>query len=48
MDTTESREPDRQSFIQFPKSNEENRSNGERWHLLGTRVPQTEISTFVR
>ena len=46
MDTTESYEPDRQSFIQFPKSNEENRSNGERWHLLGTRVPQTEIVYF--
>ena len=34
------------SFIQFPKSDEENRSNGERWHLLGTCAPQTEIVYF--
>lgn len=46
MDTTESREPERESFIQFPKPDEENRSNGDRWHLLGTRVPQAEIVYF--
>ena len=46
MDTTESHEPDRQSFIQFSKSDEENLSNGERWHLLGTHVSQTEIVYF--
>ena len=46
MDTPESREPDRQSFIQFPKSDEGNRSNGERWHLLGTRVLQIYIVYF--
>ena len=46
MDTPESREPERESFIHFPKHGEENRSNGERLHLLGTRVPQAEIVYF--
>ena len=46
MDTTESREPESESFIHFPKHDEENRSNGKRWHLLGTRVPQAEIVYF--
>ena len=39
MDTAESRKAERESFIQFPKHDEENLSNGERCHLLGTRVP---------
>ena len=46
MDTTESREPVRELFIQFPKPDEENRSNCERWHLLGNRVPQAKIVYF--
>ena len=47
MESPESLEPERESFIQFPKpSEEENRSNGDKWHLLGTRVPQAEIVYF--
>ena len=46
MDTNDSPVPQRESFIQFPKPDKENRSNGERWHLLGTRVPQAEIVYF--
>ena len=46
MDTTDSHVPERESFIQFPKPDEENRSNGERWHLLGTRDSQAEIVYF--
>ena len=46
MDTPESHEPERETFIHFPKPDVENRSNGERWHLLGTRVPQAEIVYF--
>ena len=46
MDTNDSPVPERESFIQFPKPDEENRSNGERWHLLGTPVPQAEIVYF--
>lgn len=46
MDTTESHEPERDAFIELPKPDEESHSNGERWHLLGTRVPQAEIVYF--
>ena len=46
MDTTESREPERESFILFLKHDKEIRSNGEKWHLLGIRVPQAEIVYF--
>ena len=30
----------------FPKSDSETRSTEEMWHLLGTRVPKTEIVYF--
>ncbi len=46
MNATESRE--RKTFIHFPKADDENKSNGERWHLLGTRVPQAEIVYFAK
>ena len=46
MDTNDSPEPEREFFIQFPKPHKENRSNGERWHLLVNRVPQAEIVYF--
>lgn len=37
--------PERESFIHLPHE-EESGSNGEKWHLLGTRVPQAEIVYF--
>ena len=46
MESEESLEPERESFIHFPKPSEESHSSGERWHLLGTRVPQAEIVYF--
>ena len=48
MDSFRSSETERESFIQFPKPDKENRSNGERWHLLGTRVPQADIVYFCK
>ena len=36
--------PETETFIHVPK--EETQSNGERWHFLGTRVPQAEIVYF--
>ncbi len=44
MNATES--PERKTFIHFPKADDENKYNGERWHLLGTRVPLAEIVYF--
>lgn len=46
MNPTESHEPEREAFIELPKHDEESHSSGERWHLLGTRVPQAEIVYF--
>ena len=46
MNTTESAVPERESIIPFPKPEEESRSPSENWHLLGTRVPKTEIVYF--
>jgi hypothetical protein len=46
MNDTESHEPERDTFIHFSKADEEIRSNGDKWHLLGTRVPQAEIVYF--
>ena len=34
----------RETLIHIPQ--DETESNGEKWHLLGTRVPQTEIVYF--
>ena len=48
MDTSESHTPERETFIPYPKSDEENRLNGDRWHLLGARIPQVEIVYFSR
>ena len=45
MNTPENPIPEREAFIHIP-ADEENRSNGEKWHLLGTRVPQAEIVYF--
>ena len=45
MDNVESSETE--SFIQFPKPDEEKRPNGERWHLLGTPVPQAEMRVWI-
>jgi hypothetical protein len=45
MDTGGNNTPERESFIHLPHE-EENESNGEKWHLLGTRVPQAEIVYF--
>lgn len=42
----ESNTPERETFINFPKPAEENRSDGDRWQLLGTRIPQAEIVYF--
>ena len=36
--------PERETFIHL--SREETQSNGDRWHLLGKRVPQAEIVYF--
>ena len=36
--------PERETLIDVPQ--DETQSNGERWHLLGTRVPQAEIVYF--
>ena len=47
MDNVESSETESESFIQFPKPDEENRPNGERWHLLGTPVPQAEMRVWM-
>jgi hypothetical protein len=43
MNADETITPEREAFIHFSKTEDERRSNGERWHLLGTRVPQSEI-----
>ena len=43
---TESHKPKRETFIPYPKTDEENRSNGDRWHLLGARIPKVEIVYF--
>ena len=45
MNSTENPIPEREAFIHLPHD-DENRSNGEKWHLLGTRVPQAEIVYF--
>ena len=45
MNATESNEPERETFIHLSHE-DENRSNGDKWHLLGTRVPQSEIVYF--
>ena len=47
MDNVESSETESESFIQFPKPDEENRPNGERWHLIGTPVPQEEMRVWI-
>ena len=46
MNDNESNQPERETFIHFPKSDDEIQSNGDKWHLLGTRVPQAEIVYF--
>lgn len=46
MNNIEAITPERETFINFPKPDEENRSDGDRWQLLGTRVPQAEIVYF--
>ena len=33
--------PEKETFLRFPKPDEESQS--DKWHLLGTRVPQPEI-----
>ena len=43
IDTSESHTPERETFI--PKTDEENRSKGDRWQL-GARVPKAEIAYF--
>ena len=45
MNTSENPTPEREAFIHLPQD-EENQSNSEKWHLLGTRVPQAEIVYF--
>ena len=44
MNPSNPQTPEREAFIHLPT--DENRSNGDRWHLLGTRVPQSEIVYF--
>lgn len=44
MNDTENNVTERETFINFPKQDDENSS--DRWHLLGTRVPKTEIVYF--
>jgi hypothetical protein len=47
MNPTDTHTPERETFIRFPHSNEdESRSTSDRWHLLGARVPQAEIVYF--
>lgn len=46
METNEPHQPEREAFIYEPRSDEENRSNSERWHLLGARIPKAEIVYF--
>ena len=36
--------PEKETFLRFPKPDEESQS--DKWHLLGTRVPQAEIVYF--
>ena len=36
--------PVKETFLRFPKPDEE--SHSDKWHLLGTRVPQAEIVYF--
>ena len=38
-------EPERETFVHIGNQ-EERQSNGDRWHLLGTRIPQSEIVYF--
>ena len=45
MNSVENQVPERETFIHVPRD-EESQSNGEKWHLLGTRVPQAEIVYF--
>ena len=45
MDDIETSTPRREN-VSFPKADSETRSNEERWHLLGTRLPKTEIVYF--
>ena len=44
MTDIETNTPERETFLHFPKREEE--SNSDKWHLLGTRVPKTEIVYF--
>ena len=36
--------PEKETFLRFPKPDEE--SHSDKWHLLGTHVPQAEIFYF--
>ena len=45
MNDIENSMPDRENFS-LPKLDGDTRSNEERWHLLGTRVPKAEIVYF--
>ena len=36
--------PEKETFLRFPKPDEE--SHSDKWHLLGTRVPQAQIVYF--
>ena len=38
--------PENETFIYDHKSDDENRSNTEKWHLLGARLPKAEIVYF--
>ena len=38
--------PENETFIYEHKSDEENLSNTEKWHLLGARIPKAEIVYF--
>ena len=44
MTNSQPNTPERETFNHV--SEVETQSNGERWHLLGTRVPQAEIVYF--